>query len=355
MSDTPRLALPLIAGAQAQKHVTHNEALATLDALVHLHILDRDLTAPPASPDDGDTYLVANGATGDWAGEDGRIAFALDGAWALHDPFPGMIAYVADEQAVIVHTGAAWQEITALLSLQSVPKVGINATATDTQRLTVKSDEVIFSHDDVTPGTGSHTVTLNKAAAGDDAGHALKTGWSTRALAGLFGNDDYAIRVSPDGSSFSTALTADKDTGFVGLGIANPQQALHVGGNAIVSQSASEARNGFFCVEEELSGLSGATVDSTILIPSRAIVFCVSTRTTTAVTGAVSFDCGISGEPLKFGGSIGIGAGATNAGVIGPTAFYSNTPIRLSANGGAFTGGAVRVALHYFLPQVPQS
>jgi hypothetical protein len=107
--------------------------------------------------------------------------------------------------------------------------------------------------------------------------------------------------------------------------------------------------------EELLSGLSGASVDSTIAIPDRAIVLGVSTRTVTAVTGAASYDCGIAGEPSKFGGSLGVAAGSTNSGVIGPTAFYSPTPIRLTANGDGFTGGAVRIAIHYLLPRVPQS
>ena len=92
-----------------------------------------------------------------------------------------------------------------------------------------------------------------------------------------------------------------------------------------------------------------------ISIPNRAIVFCVSTRTVTAITGAASYDCGLAGERSKFGGSLSIAAGSNNAGVIGPTAFYADTPVRLSANGGNFTGGAVRVAIHYILPRVPQT
>jgi hypothetical protein len=103
-------------------------------------------------------------------------------------------------------------------------------------------------------------------------------------------------------------------------------------------------------VEEELlEGLSGASVETTIAIPDRAIVLGVSTRTVNAITGAVSYDCGIAGEPAKFGGSLGVAAGSTNSGVIGPQAFYAPTPIRLTANGGAFTGGAVRVAVHYLM------
>ena len=107
--------------------------------------------------------------------------------------------------------------------------------------------------------------------------------------------------------------------------------------------------------EELLSGLAGATVVSTSAIPDRAIVLGVATRTVAAVTGAASYDCGLSGEPAKFGGSLGIAAGSTNSGVIGPTAFYAPTPIRLTANGGGFTGGAVRIAIQYLLPRAPLS
>jgi hypothetical protein len=50
MSDaTTHLLLPYILAAQAQKHVTHNEALRILDGLVQLSVLDRDLTAPPGA------------------------------------------------------------------------------------------------------------------------------------------------------------------------------------------------------------------------------------------------------------------------------------------------------------------
>ena len=56
---SPHLLLPFILAAQAQKHVTHNEAIRLLDAIVQLSVLDRDLTVPPASPVDGDRYIVA--------------------------------------------------------------------------------------------------------------------------------------------------------------------------------------------------------------------------------------------------------------------------------------------------------
>ena len=96
MSDiTTHLLLPYILASQAQKHVTHNEALRLLDAMVQLSVLDRTRTAPPASPTDGDRHIVASGATGLWVGWDLNVAFWVDGVWMRLVPrpafsFPGL-------------------------------------------------------------------------------------------------------------------------------------------------------------------------------------------------------------------------------------------------------------------------
>jgi hypothetical protein len=122
-----------------------------------------------------------------------------------------------------------------------------------------------------------------------------------------------------------------------------------------VAESPAGSATDMVVAEELLSGLSGASVTSAITIPNRAIVLGVSTRTITAITGATSYNCGISGETSKFGGSLGVATGSTNVGVIGPQAFYSAIPIVLTAQGGNFTGGAVRIAIHYLLPVAPQT
>jgi hypothetical protein len=72
--------MPYIFATQTQKHVTHNEALRLLDRLVQLSVLDRDLSAPPGSPTDGDCYMVGSGAIGDWAGWYLNVALWTDGA-----------------------------------------------------------------------------------------------------------------------------------------------------------------------------------------------------------------------------------------------------------------------------------
>ncbi|MGE3144762.1 MAG: DUF2793 domain-containing protein [Pseudorhodoplanes sp.] len=226
MTDTPHLALPYIEAAQAQKHVTHNEALDRLDLLAQLAVESRTLTAPPGSPVDGARYIVAGGATGAWSGWDCDLAAFVGGAWLRVTPRPGMKAWVKAERLSVTYEDGSWRD-------------GI-------------------------------------------------------------------------------ALTAH-------------------GGRVTLRAK-----------EEELT-LAGGFVETAdaAFIPQRAIVLGVAARTTEAVTGASSYDVGIGGEASKFGGSLGIALGSTNIGVIGPTAFYADTRVRVSANGSDFTAGKVRLIVYF--------
>jgi len=213
MSDaTTHLGLPLIAAWQAQKHVTHNEALAVLDALVQLACLDKDLTAPPTSPAEGDRYLVvASMPTGAWVGRSGQVVRFTDGVWVGLVPSTGWLAYLADEKLVYAFDGRAWAPITS----GSGDRIGINTSADATNRLAVKSDAALFAWDDVTPGTGDMRITLNKKEAARDAGFVFQTGGSIRALFGTLGGGGFVLKTSPDGSTFVTALAAAAATGIV--------------------------------------------------------------------------------------------------------------------------------------------
>lgn len=233
MSDaTQNLGLPLIAANQAQKHVTHNEALTLLDALVQLACRDKDLAAPPASPAEGDRYLVAAAnPTGAWAGLSGQIACFRDGVWVGLAPRPGWFAFVADEAELYTFTGSAWTSFRATLTiLQNLARLGVGTAADAVNRLAVKSEAALFSWDDATPGSGSVRLTLNKQAGPRDAGLVFQTGFSSRALFGTLGADDLALKVSPDGATFSTPLTASAATGRLTLGRVNGP--LEVSANA---------------------------------------------------------------------------------------------------------------------------
>jgi len=110
-----------------------------------------------------------------------------------------------------------------------------------------------------------------------------------------------------------------------------------------------------YAILEQLLTLSGSSTTSTIQIPTGAVVFAVGSRTVTAVTGAPSYGVGVVGNTTQFGGSLGVTAGSSNIGVIGPTAFYSPTNIVITATSGSFTGGTVRIAIQYALATPPQS
>jgi hypothetical protein len=198
MSDTANLAMPFIEAAQAQKHVTHNDALWTLDAIVMLSVLDRDLATPPATPADGDRYLIASSATGDWSGQDGKVAAWQDGAWTFHAPKEGWFVWIADEDVFLVFNGASWTGA----ATQNALRLGVNATADDTNRLAVSSSAILLNH----AGTGVQ-IKVNRNSAGDTASFLFQTGFSGRAEIGCLGNDDFVFKTSPDGAVFSTGLT----------------------------------------------------------------------------------------------------------------------------------------------------
>ncbi|MEM8786773.1 MAG: DUF2793 domain-containing protein [Pseudomonadota bacterium] len=109
MARTYHNGLPLVQAAQAQKHVTLNGALARLDALVQLRVVSSATATPPAAPQDGESYIVAAGAGGDWTGRDGDLAIWANGAWEFLAPKQGWQAW--DEAAAqrLRYSGAAWQ------------------------------------------------------------------------------------------------------------------------------------------------------------------------------------------------------------------------------------------------------
>jgi hypothetical protein len=108
-------------------------------------------------------------------------------------------------------------------------------------------------------------------------------------------------------------------------------------------------------IEQLVSGLSGASVNAATQIPAGALVKAVGMRVTTAITGPTSLEIGVSGTLSMFGSSLGIAAGSTNEGLISPNPFYSATTIILSATGGSFSAGAVRLSIHYELFSPPTS
>jgi hypothetical protein len=291
MDSTTNLNLPYIMAAQAQKHVTHNEALLALDALVQLSVLDKDLASPPGSPVNDARYIVAATATGAWTGHEKKIAAYQDGAWIIYTPREGWLAWVADEDKIYVYTGSAWTlfvtgslnavvedpapqlggnldgnghnigfdnntgitddsgneqvvfhktasavnqvgitnaatgsgpQLTAEggdtnidLNLAGkgtghvkTPLLGVNTGADTTTRFALSAAASLFNH----AGNG-HQHKINKNASGDTASLLFQTNFSGRAEMGTAGDDDFHVKVSPDGSAWKEAILIDRANG----------------------------------------------------------------------------------------------------------------------------------------------
>lgn len=108
MIETDRLGLPLLAAGQAQKEITHNEALGLIDLIAQAVVESADLSAPPATPEAGRCWAVAAGAAGDWAGREGAIAGWTAAGWLFLMPGTGWRAWARDRGHMIRFDGAAW-------------------------------------------------------------------------------------------------------------------------------------------------------------------------------------------------------------------------------------------------------
>ena len=229
MADTTNLSLPLVAAAQAQKHITVNEALVRLDGLAQLRLLSRSMAIPPLAAD-GDAYGVPVGGQNGWTGRDGEVAVFSNGGWVFATPKTGWRAWIVDEAIPAMFDGLDW-----------------------------------------------------------------------------------------------------------------------VGG--AVSASPSGAVSRFQSVELVHSLTSGAVSTTSAFIPANSLVFGVTGRVTSAITGSLStFELGVSGSSNRYGSGLGIGAGSYAQGLTGsPLAYYGATSLELTATGGTFDGGgAITLVAHCF-------
>lgn len=230
---TDNLALPYLTASQAQKHVTLNDALRRLDAVVQLSVDRRDLAAPPSAPQPGARYLIAGTPTGAWVGQAGRIGAFQDGAWDFYAPREGWTAWVAAEGRRLLFTGGAW----TIDAAERTAKLGVNAEADARTRLAVAAAATLLTHDEL----GDHRLTIDKATPGATASLIFSDAFSGRAELGLAGgDDDLCVKVSADGAVWRQAIRIGRSDGFVdfpaGAGGSGPGLNLLLNGDFIVNQ-----------------------------------------------------------------------------------------------------------------------
>ncbi|WFE73681.1 DUF2793 domain-containing protein [Roseinatronobacter sp. S2] len=227
-----RLAMPYIQPAQAQKHVTHNEALRLLDVVVQLSLVSRALSVPPLIAQNGSCYLVPAGAGGDWVGQAGQIALRDADMWDFLTPRAGWLAMVLDEDRLLFFDGTLWRVPDIMPDI--IDRLGIQTSADATNRLAVAGDASLFTHDG-----SDHQMKINKAGGAQTASVLFQSGWSGRAEMGLAGNDDFTIKTSADGTTWLDALRLDAGSGLAtGLAVTQDAQDSTVGRLLKVGDSA---------------------------------------------------------------------------------------------------------------------
>lgn len=128
MNQTTRHGLPLLVAGQAQKEVTHNEALLVLDRRLQMVVESRTFRTPPEPPAAGTSYIVPAGATGAWLGKDDRVA-GFDGfGWTFDEPQHGWLVWIAEERCFSFFDGG-WSAVAG--TPQLVQTSGANVTGTD--------------------------------------------------------------------------------------------------------------------------------------------------------------------------------------------------------------------------------
>jgi hypothetical protein len=197
--NSARLALPYMQQGQAQKHVTHNEALELLDILVQLTVQDFDAQNPPTAPKDGQVWALGPAPAGGWSSQaKGTLAAWSNGGWLFIQPMSGWRA--AKEDTIRIWNGADWSAQRPIDST-NLPALGVNAEHDATNRLVVSSDAVLLSH-----AGADHRLKVNKAQLGDTASVVFQTDFSGRAELGLAGEDDFSFKVSPNGADWHVAM-----------------------------------------------------------------------------------------------------------------------------------------------------
>ncbi len=221
----------------------------------------------------------------------------------------------------------------------SSPKLGFEFVAANQSQKHVTVNEALLVLDVV-----SHVSVVNMTTTSPPASPAIGDAYIVASGASGAWTGFSGDLVFWDGVSW---VHVSSSAGFKIVDSSTGRQWIHDGAAfRLLASAPSGIGFGMHSVEQVLI-CSGASVTSDIEIPNRAICVGVTSKVESTITGATSFSCGVSGQVSKFGGTLGLAAGLINVGVIGPEAFYSDTPIVLTANGGNFTGGSVRVVIHY--------
>lgn len=253
MSDeeTPRLKLPYLIAGQAQKHITHNEALGLLDCIIAARALSRSLAEQPEDPSEGDLYILPADPEGAaWsAWSEGDLAAFDFGAWRRLRTPDGLLVLIADEARLVVRHDGGWPDAGALLGdVSNLSGFGLDAEPDEDNPFVARLNTALFTAlDPDDGGDGDLRLTLNKTTASDTASVVFQSGWAGHAEMGLTGSNRFGLKVSPDGSAWSTALSVDPATASV---------QVPAGSASAPALAVGEASSGLYRIGANILGVS---------------------------------------------------------------------------------------------------
>lgn len=300
---TDNFQFPFLLPDQAQKHVTHNEALQRVDALMQL-VIRATLSAPPQNPAEGTCYAVSATPAAVWSGLAGQIALYQDGRWSFLSPKAGWIAYLQEAGMLCRHDGQAWQPVSP--PDQQLLSLGINATADSTNRFALSSAASLFNH----AGSG-HQLKINRADDAATASLLFQSNWSGRAEMGLAGDNNFSIKASANGAAWKTGLIMD-GAGVVRL----PQRpACRASLNPATAAPAANSQTGFQLLSVNQGGFAlGAALapapGNRLTVPATGL-YMVALNVFTGTTTGHSITLLVNGNPATL--SIKVNAQEANS------------------------------------------
>lgn len=330
MSDSPNLGLPFIEAAQAQKHVTHNEALVYLDALVQASAADMAAEFPPPDPPNGTRVVVGAAPGGAFSGQAGKIAYFDEGAWRFIGPRDGWFVWSLPDECMFVFATGVWTKLEgSIRRLQNLAALGVETSADVANPLSMRGPNALFTaRYSGDGGDGDLRFKLNKESAAATVSQLYQNNWSGRAETGLCGNDSWSVRCSLDGENWTTALIVD------------PAQ--------VAAPAGSQAAPGIAFINDSDTGLHHAS-DNTVGIVAGGQEQARFSSTSANIGGAAE-----RGRLTVQGGELGTSTSSlalmTSGGVTGEKAdlaFYSTfenssdvNPRRAADIVAGFNGGA---------------
>ncbi len=105
---TARNKFPLLSAGQAQKEITHNEALVLIDALVAPVVQSVAPANIPTNPTLGEAWIVGPAPSGAWQGHPHALAIYTEGGWRFVDSYDGFAVWSVANAMIARFSAGSW-------------------------------------------------------------------------------------------------------------------------------------------------------------------------------------------------------------------------------------------------------